>query len=69
MKERGISFKAALNEAVRAGLARKNARPRKRFVQKTCSLGFPEHFNWDKALAIADALEDEEIIRKMSLRK
>ena len=69
MRERGISFKEALNEAVRVGLSKKGARPRKRFVQKTSPLGFPQHFNWDKALAVADAMEDEEIIRKMSLRK
>jgi hypothetical protein len=35
-------------------------------VQKTYSLGADEAFQCGKALALADALEDEEIVRKMS---
>jgi hypothetical protein len=68
-RERGVSFKAVLNDAVRRGLTpAPTARPR-RFIQKTYDLGASEDFRWDKALAMADAMEDEEIIRKMSLRK
>jgi hypothetical protein len=68
-RERGVSFKAVLNDAVRKGLApSRQTRPR-RFIQKTYDLGATEDFRWDKALAMADAMEDEEIIRKMSLRK
>ena len=68
MKDRGQSFKEALNSAVRAGLAQ--VKPRKRrFVQKTFALGSEENFRWDKALAAADAIEDEELSRKLSLRK
>jgi hypothetical protein len=68
MKERGVSFKEALNSAIRAGAARN--RPGKRpFVQKTFALGAEQNFRWDKALAAADALEDEELTRKLSLRK
>ena len=68
MRERGLSFKEALNEAVRAGLARpkRKARP---FKQKTFSMGWNPNFRWDKALQIAAAIEDEEIARKLSLRK
>ena len=69
MRERGISFKEALNDAVRSGLtlsARKRARG---FVQKTYSLGAERHFRWDKALAVAAAMEDEELIRKVQVRK
>ncbi len=69
MRERGLSFKQALNDALRAGLVQKNDRPRRRFVQKTASLGAEQHFRWDKALAVAAALEDEELIRKLALRK
>jgi hypothetical protein len=69
VRERGVSFKAVLNDAVRKGLApARSTRPR-RFVQKTYDLGANEDFRWDKALAMADAMQDEEIIRKMSLRK
>lgn len=68
MKERGISFKEALNSAVRAGLTR--GRPRRRcFVQKSFSLGSDRYFRWDKALEAAAAIEDEELSRKFSLRK
>jgi hypothetical protein len=68
MKERGISFKEALNSAVRAGLMQSKPRSR-RFVQKSFSLGREQNFRWDKALEIATAIEDEELIRKLSLRK
>lgn len=69
MRERGISFKEALNEAVRAGLLQARSGRKRRFVQKTFSLGSEQHFRWDKALAVAAAIEDEEILRKLSLRK
>ncbi len=68
MRERAVSFKQALNEAVRAGLKRARS-GRQRFVQKTYSLGPEQHFRWDKALATAEALEDEELSRKLALRK
>jgi hypothetical protein len=69
MKDRGIPFKQALNEAVRAGLASGRSHRKRRFVQKTYSLGAEQHFRWDKALAAADAIEDEELVRKLALRK
>jgi hypothetical protein len=68
MKERRISFKEALNSAVRAGLMQ--SKPRRRsFVQKSFSLGREQSFRWDRALEIAAAIEDEELIRDLSLRK
>ncbi len=68
MKERGISFKEALNSAVRAGLTQ--AKPKRRyFVQKSYSLGSDRNFRWDKALEAAAAMEDEELGRKIGLRK
>jgi hypothetical protein len=69
MRERGISFKEALNEAIRSGLTRSNRRGSRRFVQKTFPLGAEQYFRWDKALAVADAIEDEELSRKLALRK
>jgi hypothetical protein len=68
MKERGISFKEALNSAVRVGLTRGTSN-RRRFVQKSYSLGGEQNFRWDKALEVATAIEDEELGRKLSLRK
>ena len=69
MREKGVSFKQALNDAVRAGRNAGQSKDRKRFVQQTFSLGKEQHFRWDKALAAADAMEDEELIRKHALRK
>ena len=50
MKERGISFKEALNAAVRAGLTQAKQK-RRSFVQRTFPLGCEQNFRWDKALA------------------
>jgi hypothetical protein len=69
IRERGVSFKQALNEAIRAGLTRGRQSRAARFVQKSYHLGPAPDFRWDKALALADAIEDEEITRKLALRK
>jgi len=69
MRERGISFKQALNDAVRTGLTRVRGLRKRRFVQKTYSLGSEQHFRWDKALALAEALEDGELSHKLAMRK
>jgi hypothetical protein len=69
MRERGWSFKEALNEAIRTGLTPGKRAKRARSVQRTFSLGTEQLFRWDKALATAEAMEDEEISRKLSLRK
>jgi len=67
-RERRISFKQALNNAVRAGLggARRPTRPFKQSVRR---MGLRAGFNPDKALQLAAALEDEEIVRKLERRK
>ena len=68
MRERGTSFKEALNQAVRDGFSK--TRPKKRkFVQKTYDMGAAQLFRWDKALSIAEAMEDEELVRRMALDK
>jgi hypothetical protein len=69
MRERGISFKEALNEAARKGLLGEKHRRSGRFVQKSFSMGQNQDLRWDKALGIAEAMEDEELSRKLSLRK
>jgi len=69
MRERAISFKEALNEAARNGLRGKECKHAKRFVQKSFRMGAAQEFRWDKALAVADAIEDEELTRKLTLRK
>lgn len=70
MEERGISFKQALNEAVRIGLSSPGApAARKKFRQQTFHMGVRPGINLDKALSLAGQLEDEEILRKMAARK
>jgi hypothetical protein len=66
MKDRGVSFKTALNDAIRAGLGRRIAPEGRRFVQKSFSLGPVRNFNWDKALTVAEAIEDEDLSRNCS---
>ncbi len=68
---KGKSFKAAVDETLRAGLAALEASPkRKRYRVKPASLGgVLPGVDLDKALRLADALEDEGIGRKLELRK
>jgi len=66
MSERGLSFKEAVNESLRAALAPR--RSAKRFRTTTFAMGKPA-VPIDKALRLAAELEDEEIIRKLALRK
>lgn len=69
MRERGLSFKEALNEAIRSGLAGGAGRGARRYRLRTHRMGFRPEVPLDKALRLAAALEDEEIARKLSLRK
>jgi hypothetical protein len=68
MRERGVSFKAALNDAVRSGLAT-GVQPRKRFRVQSKPMGVRPGVNLDKALRLAGEMEDAEILRKLELRK
>jgi hypothetical protein len=67
-QERGITFKEALNVALRAGLDTEasTARP---YRLRPRRLGLRPGIDLDKALRLAAALEDEETIRKLELRK
>jgi hypothetical protein len=67
-RERGISFKQALNGAVRAGLGGQRKATRA-FTQYAQPMGLRPGFNLDKALQLAGALEDEEIVRRLERRK
>lgn len=69
MRERGLSFKAALNQAVREGLMKRPARAPRKVLLKTYRMGFRPEIRLDQALSLASAFEDEEIARKLSLRK
>jgi hypothetical protein len=64
------SFKQVVNETLRAGLSAPAARRNKRYKVKPAALGgVSPGINLDKALALADAIEDQELAAKMQLRK
>jgi hypothetical protein len=67
-RERGVSFKGALNDAVRAGLAA-GAPPTRSFRVHARPLGIRPDIDVDKALSLAGEIEDSEILRKLELRK
>lgn len=65
-----VPFKTVVNRALRLGLERlRPARTRRPFRQRTFRMGDPQSIDLDKALQIAAMLEDEEIARKLELRK
>ncbi|KAA8967048.1 CopG family transcriptional regulator [Mycobacterium sp.] len=66
-RERGTSFKAVLNDAVRRGLSGEPATQRYRTPSR--HMGLRAGFDIDKALALVAADEDVEILRKLALRK
>lgn len=65
MAERQVSFKKALNDAIRDGSVSGPA-PRL-FTTRTADLGVPS-VNLDRALQVAAELEDEELIRRLRRR-
>lgn len=65
--ERGLSFKEALNRALRDGLALETT-PRP-FRTKARALELRRGVDVTKALRLAGELEDEEIARKLELGK
>jgi hypothetical protein len=66
MRERGITFKDAVNSALRDGLVQSDEH--KSFRTPTFDLGKPL-VPLDKALRLAGELEDEELLRRMAVRK
>ena len=66
MRERGVSFKQALNDAIREGALSSGGT--RSFTTVTADLGTPT-VNLDHALRIAADIEDEELLRKMRAGK
>lgn len=62
-RERGLTFKEAVNEAIREGLG-SGRRRKKPFRTAAASLGEP-NVNLDRALQLAAELEDEETAREL----
>ena len=66
----GQPLKKVVHEALMAGLSQKRKRvPGKPYRSKTYSMGYPPKHDLDKALHIATVFEDDEISRKLILRK
>lgn len=60
MRERNMTFKQAINEAIRSGSAGGESTP---FRTQTASMGQPL-IELDRALQLAASLEDDELIRR-----
>lgn len=67
-RERGLSFKQAINAVLRAGLGAAAASPSP-YRMPTRPMRLRPGIDLDKALRLAGALEDDEIVRKLALRK
>ena len=61
MRERGMSFKEALNDAIRSGVT---GAVHEAFRTETADMG-ESHVNLDRALQVVADLEDDERIRRM----
>ncbi len=69
MRERALTFKEALNGALREALAEGMGSEAAAYELPTFAMGFRPEIDLDRALALAAADEDTEIERKLSLRK
>lgn len=65
---RGVSFKELLNRVLHRGLDERAGEPASPYRCPTFGMGTPAR-PIDRALALADTLEDDEITRELSLRK
>lgn len=68
VRERGQSFKAVLNDALRVGLG-VGGRQSRRYRVPVRSLGVRPGVDLNHALHLAGELEDAETVRKLRLRK
>lgn len=69
VRERGVTFKEALNSSVRRGLEGGGAKPRPYRLPPARDMRARPGVNLDKALQLAGELEDAETIRKMRMGK
>lgn len=68
MAERGLTFKEAVNDAIRTGLVVGADAARKPYRVPVRALGTPR-VPLTRALQLAADLEDDEIVRKLALGK
>lgn len=67
-RDRGISFKEALNSSVRRGLS-PSSKPSVRYRVPARPMGLRPEVDLTKALQLAGELEDAETVRKLRLGK
>ncbi|MGH8501438.1 MAG: DUF2191 domain-containing protein [Gammaproteobacteria bacterium] len=67
----GKPFRRVINETLQAGLTASNVMPKPRpYTLQPRHMGsVANNLNLDKALALSDYLEDEELMRKLQLKK
>jgi|TARA_B110000263_G_C15288558_1_gene502099 hypothetical protein len=69
VKQTDKSYKQVVNETLRKGLVAP-AYPKRKYRLKPSALGEPSpQYDQTKSLQLADQLEDEELVRKLNLRK
>jgi len=67
-RQRRVSFRSAINGAIRAGLATE-IEAKRSYREKSRDLGVQPGIDLTKALRLAAALEDDATIQKLALRK
>lgn len=67
-RERGVPLRVVINEALRQGVG-SGPHPAGPYHLPSRPLGVRPGIDLDKALSLAGALEDDEIARKLELRK
>jgi hypothetical protein len=67
-RERGIPLRTVINDALRAGIRPSRDRD-DAYTLPTRALGVRPGIDLDKALRLAAEIEDDEIVRKLELRK
>jgi len=67
MRERDITFKSAVNSTLRTGLGATSET--KAYHVPTYAMGVRPGIDLDRALSLDAALEDEETVRQLRLRK
>jgi hypothetical protein len=65
MQEQNLTFKEAINKAVRQGFS-SQTQASKKFKQKTCALRLRTGIDLTKSLRLAADLEDEAIVQRMA---
>ena len=67
-RERGVPLRTVINDALRAGI-RPGGGDAPPYTLPSRRLGVRPGIDLDKALALAGDLEDDEVVRKLDLRK